>query len=308
MEYIIEPENENISERIDKFLTLVNKDYTRAFVKKLIDEELVTVNGNAVKASYKIKENDKIWVGDKQVEELDVKAENIPVEIMYEDDDIIIINKEKGMVVHPGNGNYSSTLVNSLMYTHKGKLSDINGVIRPGIVHRIDKDTSGIIVVAKNDKAHKILSEAFKEHNITRKYVMIVKGVLDKDNIKIDLPIGRCESDRIKMAVTNKNSRNAVTYIRVLERFIKSGYTYLEATLETGRTHQIRVHMSYIGHPLLGDEVYSKGKNEFGIKGQMLHAKVLGFNHPTTGEYVEFEHEVPDEFKKVLEKLRKEEI
>lgn len=307
MEYIIEKHDENIGERIDKYLPLVNEEFTRAFVQKLIDEKNVTVNGNAIKSSYKIKENDKIYINIDEIKDIDILPEKMDIEIVYEDDDIIIINKPKGMVVHPGNGNYSKTLVNGLMYTHKGKLSAINGVVRPGIVHRIDKDTSGIIVVAKNDKAHKKLSEAFKVHNITRKYIAIVKGIIDKDNIKIDLPIGRNESDRIKMAVTNKNSRNAITYIKVLERFKKSGYTLVEATLETGRTHQIRVHMSYIGHPLLGDEVYSKSNNEFGIHGQMLHAKVLGFVHPTTGEYVEFEHEEPEEFKKVLEKLKQKE-
>ena len=307
MEYIIEKDDENIGERIDKYLPLVNEEFTRAFVQKLIDEKSITVNGAFVKASYKIKESDVIWVEDTEIKAVDILPEKMDIDIVYEDDDIIIINKPKGMVVHPGNGNYSGTLVNGLMYTHKDKLSRINGVIRPGIVHRIDKDTSGIIVVAKNDKAHKKLSEAFKVHDITRKYIAIVKGIIEKDNIKIDLPIGRDETDRIKMAVTPKNSREAITYIKVLERFRKSGYTLVEATLETGRTHQIRVHMSYIGHPLMGDEVYSKGNNEFGVKGQMLHAKVLGFTHPITGKYVEFENEDPKEFKKVLKDLREKE-
>ena len=304
MQYIVNDEDVFVGERIDKFLSEQNEEFTRSYIQKLIEEENVLVNGNIVKASYKIKAGDNITVNADDVDELEVVAENIPLDIVYEDKDIIVINKEKGMVVHPGNGNYTGTLVNSLMYTHKDKLSAINGTVRPGIVHRIDKDTSGVIVVAKTDKAHKILSDAFKVHNITRKYIAIVKGIVDKDNLKIDLPIGRSSVDRIKMAVTEKNSRNAVTYIKVLERFVKSGYTLVEATLETGRTHQIRVHMSYIGHPLLGDEVYSKGKNEFGVHGQVLHAKTLGFVHPTTNEYIEFNKDEPEEFKNILNELR----
>lgn len=306
VQYIID-EEQYIGLRIDKFLDEMNKDLTRSFVQKLITEERVKVNDSIVKASYKLKKDDVVYVENMEDAELEVEAENIPLNIEYEDDDIIIINKPRGMVVHPGNGNYTGTLVNALLFSHKDRLSAINGVIRPGIVHRIDKDTSGIIVVAKNDRAHKMLSEAFKAHNITRKYVAIVKGIVDKDNIKIDLPIGRSSNDRIKMAVTEKNSRNAITYIKVLERFKKSGYTLVEATLETGRTHQIRVHMSYISHPLLGDDVYSNGKNEFGIVGQMLHAKTLGFVHPTTGTYMEFEKGVPELFESVLEKLREKE-
>ncbi len=290
--------------RIDKFLSDINEEYTRSFVQKIIDEGNVTVNGKNVKASYKLKEKDVIDIEEIENIELEVVAEDIPLDIVYEDEDIIIVNKAKGMVVHPGNGNYTGTLVNSLLYTHKDKLSAINGVVRPGIVHRIDKDTSGIIVVAKNDKAHKMLSSAFKVHNITRKYIAVVHGIVDKDNIKIDLPIGRSQNDRIKMAVTEKNSREAVTHIKVLKRFYESGYTLVEAKLETGRTHQIRVHMSYIGHPLLGDEVYGKSKSEFGISGQVLHAKTLGFIHPTTNEYVEFEQEEPVGFKELLNKLK----
>lgn len=305
MEYIIDIEH--ISQRIDRVLSAVNSDYTRSYAQRLLDEGNVQVNGSAVKASYKVKLGDKITVRDIESKELDVLPEDIKLDIVYEDEDIIVVNKAKGMVVHPGNGNYSGTLVNALMYSHKDKLSAINGTIRPGIVHRIDKNTSGILVVAKNDKAHKILADDFKVHNITRKYIAIVKGIVEKDNVKIDLPIGRSQNDRIKMAVTEKNSRNAVTYVKVLERFYKSNYTLIEATLETGRTHQIRVHMSYIGHPLLGDEIYSKRKNEFGVLGQMLHAKVLGFNHPTTKKYLEFKKEEPEEFKIVLNRLRQKE-
>ena len=305
MEYIID--ETHVSGRIDKVLSDLNGEYTRSFVQKMLEEGNITVNGNTVKPSYKVKLGDEIFVEEIESTEIDVLPEDIKVEIVYEDLDVIVVNKEKGMVVHPGNGNYTGTLVNALMFSHKDELSAINGVIRPGIVHRIDKDTSGILVVAKNDKAHKILTDDFKVHNITRKYIAIVRGIVEKDNIKIDLPIGRAENDRIKMAVTEKNSRNAVTYIKVLERFYKSNYTLVEATLETGRTHQIRVHMSYIGHPLLGDEVYSKGKNEFGISGQMLHAKVLGFNHPIKKQYMEFTKEETNEFKEVLDALRNKE-
>ena len=305
MEYIVD--REYIGTRIDKFLSNINEEYTRSYIQKLLDEGNVTVNGNNIKSSYKVKEQDRIIVNKVNAKVVDVLPEDIKLDILYEDEDVIVINKPKGMVVHPGNGNYEGTLVNALMYSHENKLSAINGTIRPGIVHRIDKDTSGILVIAKNDKAHKALADDFKVHNITRKYVAIVKGIIDKDNIKIDLPIGRAQDNRIKMAVTERNSRNAVTYIKVLERFKNSNYTLIEAILETGRTHQIRVHMSYIGYPLLGDEIYSKGKNEFKIEGQMLHAKVLGFNHPITHEYLEFVQEEPEEFKMVLQSLRDKE-
>ena len=305
MEYIIDVTY--LGQRIDKVLSDLNGEYTRSLVKKMLEEGNILVNGNTVKPSYKVKIGDVIFVQEIETTEIDVLPEDIELDIVYEDSDVIVVNKEKGMVVHPGNGNYTGTLVNALMFSHKDELSAINGVIRPGIVHRIDKDTSGIIVVAKNDKAHKILADDFKVHNITRKYIAIVKGIVEKDNIKIDLPIGRAENARIKMAVSEKNSRNAVTYIKVLERFYKSNYTLVEATLETGRTHQIRVHMSYIGHPLLGDELYSKGKNEFDISGQMLHAKVLGFNHPIKKEYIEFTKEEPKEFKEIVESLRNKE-
>lgn len=305
MEYIID--EVHVGQRIDKVLSDLNSEYTRSFVQKMLEEGNIAVNGNTVKPSYKVKIGDGIFVQEFETAKMDVLPEDIKLDIVYEDADVLVVNKEKGMVVHPGNGNYTGTLVNALMFSHKDELSAINGVIRPGIVHRIDKDTSGILVVAKNDKAHKILASDFKVHNITRKYIAIVKGIVEKDNIKIDLPIGRAENDRIKMAVTEKNSRNAVTYIKVLERFYKSNYTLVEATLETGRTHQIRVHMTYIGHPLLGDELYSKGKNEFAISGQMLHAKVLGFNHPIKKEYMEFTKEEPKEFKDVLHALRSKE-
>lgn len=306
MQYVIQDEK-YVGMRIDKFLDFADENMSRSLSQKMIENGDVLVNGKETKPSYKLKLNDNIEVEDVEETELEVIPENIPLDIVFEDNDIIIINKPRGMVVHPGNGNYTGTLVNALLFSHKDRLSAINGVVRPGIVHRIDKDTSGIIVVAKNDKAHKMLSSAFKVHDITRKYIAIVKGIINKDNIKIDLPIGRSTNDRIKMAVTEKNSRNAITHIKVLERFYNSGYTLIEAKLETGRTHQIRVHMSYIGHPLLGDDTYSSGKNEFGVTGQLLHAKVLGFNHPISNEYIEFEKEEPELFKDVLNKLRNKE-
>ena len=211
------------------------------------------------------------------------------------------------MVVHPANGNYTGTMVNSLMYSHQGKLSSINGVIRPGIVHRIDKDTSGILVVAKNDNAHKKLAAQFKVHSIKRKYVALVKGIIKEDSLTIDMPIGRSVKDRKKMTVTNKNSRSAVTHIAILKRFYSSNVTLVEAQLETGRTHQIRVHMAYIHHPLVGDEIYGKKDNKFKVQGQMLHAKYLGFVHPSTGKFIEFEKDVPEYFKEVLKSLENKE-
>lgn len=305
MKRICVEENEN--KRIDQYLNEKDKDLTRTFIQKLIAEEKITVNGKKVKASYKVKVNDDILIEDVEVKEAEILPENIPLEIVYEDNDIIIVNKPKGMVVHPANGNYAGTMVNSLMYSHKDNLSSINGVVRPGIVHRIDKDTSGLLIVAKNDKAHKVLSDKFKSHDITREYICLVKGIIVKDNLTINLPIGRSEKDRKKMAVTKKNSRNAITHITVLERFKKSGYTLVSAKLETGRTHQIRVHMSYIGHPIVGDAVYGNGKNEFGVVGQMLHAKVLGITHPITNEYMEWEKEAPKEFADIIRLLEERE-
>ena len=304
MEYIV---NESENKRLDIYLAEILKEKTRSYIKNLIDEEKILVNGKRVKAGYILKKDDKIFLEDIEEKVLEVKPEDIKLDIVYEDDDIIIVNKEKGMVVHPANGNYSGTLVNSLMYSHKDNLSSINGVIRPGIVHRIDKDTSGIIVIAKNDNAHKKLSSQFKVHSIKREYVAIVKGIIKEDEFDINLPIGRNTKDRLKMAVTSKNSKEAKTHVKVLERFYNSNLTYILLTLYTGRTHQIRVHMSYLGFPLLGDDVYGKGENKFGIKGQTLHAKTLGIIHPTTNEYVEFTAEAPKYFKDVLEILKKRE-
>lgn len=300
--------SEGVSQRIDQYLNEKNNEWTRSYIQKLISEDKIKVNGKSIKASYKVKENDVIEIEEVEVKDAEILPEDIPLDVVYEDEDIVIVNKPKGMVVHPGNGNYSGTMVNSLMYSHKGELSGINGVVRPGIVHRIDKDTSGLLVVAKNDKAHKVLADKFKEHDITREYICLVKGIIPKDNITINLPIGRSDKDRKKMAVTKKNSRNAITHIKVIKRFKKSGYTLVSAKLETGRTHQIRVHMSYIGYPIVGDDVYSKGTNEFGITGQMLHAKILGFIHPVKDKYMEWEVEPPKQFIDVIETLEKREL
>lgn len=305
MKYIVE--SKDISKRLDIFLSENIKDATRSYIKNLIDDKKIMVNSNFVKAGYKLKENDVIEVELIQKQSENIIPEDIPLDIMYEDADIIIVNKPKGMVVHPANGNYSGTMVNSLMNSHKDNLSSINGVIRPGIVHRIDKDTSGILVVAKNDNAHKKLSEQFKVHSIKRRYVALVKGIIKENNITIDKPIGRSVKDRKKMAVTDKNSRNAITHISVLKRFYNANVTLVEAELETGRTHQIRVHMAYLHHPLVGDEVYGKKDSKFKVSGQMLHAKYLGFIHPSTGKFIEFDSKLPEYFKDILSALENKE-
>lgn len=288
--------------RIDKFISDQYKELSREYIKKIIKSGDIKVNEKVIKPNYIIKCNDKIDISIPQPEKLKVESEDIPIDVMYEDDDIIIVNKAKGMVVHPAPGNYNKTLVNALLYYSEGRLSQINGVIRPGIVHRIDKNTSGVLVVAKNNIAHMKLSELFKQHNIKRKYHAIVYGNLKEDKGIINLPIGRNSKDRKKMAVTNKNSKNAITKYKVLERFKQ--YTYIECTLETGRTHQIRVHMAYKNHPLLGDDVYGPKKVKYKIEGQVLHAKILGFIHPISNKYVEFESELPQYFKELLVKLR----
>ena len=305
MEFKITEENKG--KRLDIFLSENIEDITRSYIKTLIEEENILVNGNKQKSGYSLKLNDVVEVNIPESKEADILPEEIDLDIMYEDDDVIIINKEKGMVVHPANGNYTGTMVNSLMNSHKDKLSSINGVVRPGIVHRIDKDTSGILVVAKNDNAHKVLSDQFKVHSITRKYIALVKGIIKEDDMVINLPIGRNPRDRKKMAVTYKNSKEAITHIHVLKRYYNSNLTLVEAVLETGRTHQIRVHMSYKNHPLVGDEVYGKKDTTFKVQGQMLHAKVLGFIHPTKNKYIEFESDLPDEFHMILEKLENKE-
>ncbi len=291
---------ENSGMRIDKFLSLSLERVSRSYIHKLIENNLVKISGNSVNKNYKVNKNDKINVIIPEPENLDILPENIPLEIIYEDNDLLIINKPKGMVVHPAPGNYSGTLVNALLYHCKNSLSGINGIIRPGIVHRIDKDTSGLLVIAKNDNAHKMLAKQIKEHSFTREYEAIVHGNLKKDNGIVCTNIGRHKTDRKKMAVLNIGGRTAVTHYEVIARY--SGFTHLKLKLETGRTHQIRVHMAYLGHPVIGDEVYGpKIKNEFKfLKGQCLHARTLGFVHPTTGKYIEFISPLPEYFTKAL--------
>ena len=297
----------SVSKRLDVYLSEVILDKTRSYIKKLIDDGKVLVNNKKVKSGYSLKLNDVISVENVEDTVLNVLPEDIKLDILYEDDDIIIVNKKKGMVVHPAAGNYTGTLVNALMNSHGENLSSINGVIRPGIVHRIDKDTSGILVVAKNDKAHKKLSDDFKIHNLKREYIALVKGIIKEDKLDINLPIGRNPKDRKKMAVTYKNSREAITHIEVLKRYYNSNLTLVKATLETGRTHQIRVHLSHIGYPIIGDYIYSNGKNEFGVIGQCLHAKRLEFEHPKTGKKLVLEAKLPEYFQELLNGLEEKE-
>lgn len=299
LEFLALKDHEN--KRIDRFLNNNLEDLSRNRIQKLIEEKKVLVNNKSINKNYKLKENDKIIINIEEPKEIDILPENIPLNIVYEDEDVILVNKPQDMVVHPANGHYSHTLVNALMYHCKDNLSGINGVMRPGIVHRIDKDTSGILIIAKNDKAHQKLASQLEEHSMTRVYYAIVYNNLKNDKGTIDAPIGRHPIDRKKMAVTDKNSKRAVTHYEVLQRFNK--YTFIKLKLETGRTHQIRVHMSYIGNPLLGDIVYGKEKQPFKLVGQVLHAKVLGFVHPTTNKYMEFETELPQYFKDILKKL-----
>ncbi|KNY26462.1 RluA family pseudouridine synthase [Pseudobacteroides cellulosolvens] len=284
--------------RIDSWVSEKLPEYSRTYVKKLIDNESVMVNGKKVKSNYKLKSNDEVTILVPDPVKLDVEAEKIDMDIVYEDKDILVINKPKGMVVHPAVGNYTGTLVNGLMDYCGDDLSDINGVIRPGIVHRIDKDTSGLLVVAKNNISHERLTEMLKSHDIKRVYYAVVDGVIREESGKIDAPIGRHPVDRKKMAVNTKNGRHAVTYFKVLERFQDA--TLIEVRLETGRTHQIRVHMSYIGFPVMGDEVYGRRNKSIDTDGQVLHAKILEFVHPVSCENMRFEVDLPEYFKEVL--------
>ncbi len=287
-------------ERIDKCISMLIDSLSRSYIQKLIKEDAVSVNGKPVKGSYRVKEEDEVSFFLPKAVEPDITAQPIPLDILYEDRDVIVVNKPKGMVVHPAAGHYCDTLVNALLYHCGAELSGINGVMRPGIVHRIDRDTTGSLIVCKNDRAHNCIAEQLKEHSITRRYRAICHGVLKEEEGTIDKPIGRHPTDRKKMAVSEKGKR-AVTHYKVLQRFAK--YTYIECELETGRTHQIRVHMASIGHPLLGDEVYSNVKSPYKLEGQTLHAQVLGFRHPTTGEYIEVSAPLPDYFKHFLEIL-----
>lgn len=287
--------------RIDRFLSDRLPELSRSYIQKLIKESHVTVGGNPVKANYKTSAGDAICIVIPELSEPDILPEDIPLDILYEDEDILIVNKPKGMVVHPAAGHYSGTLVNALMFHCKDQLSGINGVMRPGIVHRIDMDTTGSLLVCKNDFAHQALAQQLAVHSITRKYHAIAHGVIKEEEGTIDAPIGRHPTDRKKMSVNEKNGKPAVTHYRVLRRFEK--FTYIECQLETGRTHQIRVHLASIRHPLLGDEVYGPAKCPFRLQGQTLHAKVLGIVHPRTGEYMEFDAELPEYFNELLKKL-----
>ena len=276
------------NKRIDAYLSGKNEDISRVAIQRLIEHQKILVNGKKIKPSYKVQENDKITLEEEKPKEISLKAQNIPLDIIYEDNDIIAVNKPKGMVVHPANGNPDGTLVNAIMAICKDSLSGIGGEIRPGIVHRLDKDTSGIIVIAKNDKAHINLSEQIKNHEVKKTYIALVRGIVKANEATINMPIGRSEKDRKKMAVTKKG-KEAITHFKVLKRYPEENCTLLEVNIETGRTHQIRVHLAQIGHPCIGDEVYSSGKNKWGIKGQALHAKSLEFKHPITGKKMKLE-------------------
>lgn len=289
--------------RSDKFISENVPELTRSHIKKLFDEGHILINGNAKNPSYKLKDGDKIEITVPEPKPLEAIAQDIALDIVYEDSDVIIINKPRGMVVHPAAGNEDGTLVNALMHYCPNELSAINGVVRPGIVHRIDKDTTGLLAVAKNDKAHLALSQQLKDRSLSRKYFALVHGNIKDENGTVDAPIARCETDRKKMAVTNKNSREAVTDFTVLERFGK--YTLVKCTLRTGRTHQIRVHMRHIGHPIVGDKTYGVKKEEWTLAGQLLHAGEIGFIHPSTGEKMHFEASLPEDFSRILEILRK---
>ena len=290
-------------ERIDKFLSRNCENLSRSYIQKLLKDGNIMVNKLAVKANYKIASGDVIQIRIPESEPLDILPEDIPLDILYEDSDILIVNKPKGMVVHPSPGHYTHTLVNAVLCHCGGNLSGINGVIRPGIVHRIDMNTTGSLLICKNDRAHQILAEQLKEHSITRRYHAIVHGNIKEDSGTVDAPIGRHPADRKKMSTKSQHGRHAVTHYRVLERF--GSYTYIECELETGRTHQIRVHMSSIGHPILGDDVYGPARCPFKLEGQTLHAKTLGIVHPSTKEYMEFDAPLPQYFQNLLTMLRK---
>ena len=298
-EYIID--EAVVGLRLDKAITVLCSDLSRNAVQQLIDEENILVNGAVANKKYTVKLNDIVTVALPEPKELSIDAENIPLDIVYEDEHLLVVNKPKGMVVHPAAGNYNGTLVNALLYHCGDSLSGINGVIRPGIVHRIDKDTSGLLIVAKNDIAHKGLAEQIKDHSFTREYKTVVVGNVKDDAGTIDAPIGRHPKDRKKQAVTDKNSRNAVSHFEVLERF--NGFTFLKVRLETGRTHQIRVHMAYRGTPVAGDVVYGNPKKTYGLQGQCLHAATIGFIHPITKEYLEFTSDLPDYFTDFIRRI-----
>lgn len=300
-QYCFLADQEAEDERIDKYLTAYLQKHSRSFLQKLIKDGQVFVNGKAVKSNYRLREEDRIELTVPEPLQTDILPEDLHLDIVYEDNSVLVVNKPKGMVVHPSAGHASGTLVNGLMFHCQDRLSGINGVLRPGIVHRIDRDTTGLLMVCKDDQAHRCIAAQLKEHTITRRYHALVKGRFQKEEGVIDAPIGRNPSNRLKMAVNEQNGKHAVTHYRVLEQF--STCAYVECRLETGRTHQIRVHMSSIGHPLIGDTVYG-GPAVKEVQGQMLHAKTIGFVHPVTGEYMEFDSELPPYFQKILEKLQ----
>lgn len=287
--------------RLDKAMAMILSDLSRVAIQRLIEDEKILVNGKKVKTSYKTELNDEITVYQEEPKEVELQAEDIPLDIIYEDDDILVINKQKGLVVHPGNGNPNGTLVNAVMAHCKDSLSGIGGEIRPGIVHRIDKDTSGLLIVAKNDRAHINISEQIKNHEVKKTYIALVRGRMKENKATIDMPIARSEKDRTKMAVSSRGKK-AVTHIQAIEKF--DDYTLLEVNIETGRTHQIRVHLAQIGYPIVGDFVYSNGKNPFGVVGQMLHSEKLEFIHPATGKLMKLEAPLPQYFENVLQQLR----
>ena len=290
--------------RIDKLISELIDSFSRTYIKKIIDDKKVSCNDKIVKASFVVSENDHVKMEIPPVEVPEILPQDIPLDILYEDSDVLVVNKPKDMVVHPAAGHYKDTLVNAVMYHCKDNLSGINGVLRPGIVHRIDKDTTGSVIICKNDNAHQKIAEQLKEHSINRVYHAICYGIIKEDEGTISTLIGRSPNDRKKMAVVQSGGKEAVTHFRVLKRFEEDSFTYIECKLETGRTHQIRVHMAHIGHPLLGDEVYSSRKSKFKTNGQCLHAKILGFVHPTTNEYIETNAPLPEYFSHLLDVLK----
>ena len=290
--------------RIDAYISSVDTQLSRTMIQKLIEEKNIKVNGKIIKASYKVISGDEIEMEIPEPKEINLKPQNIPLDVIYEDNDIIVINKPKGMVVHPANGNPDGTVVNAVMALCKDSLSGIGGEVRPGIVHRLDKNTSGIMIIAKNDKAHINLSEQLKNHEVKKTYIALVRGTINENEATINMPISRSKNDRKKMAV-NRDGKNAITHFKVLGRY-KNKYTLLKVNIETGRTHQIRVHLSHIGHPVIGDDVYSNGKNEWGISGQCLHAWKIEFKHPITKKKMELEAKIPEYLNRIIKELKEE--
>ena len=303
-EIIVEQSEEK--NRLDSYIASKGLELSRSMIKKLLEDGKITVNGEITKASYKVQLNDKIEIDIEKPKEVKLEAQEIPLDVIYEDNDILVVNKQKGLVVHPGNGNLDGTLANAVMAHCKDSLSGIGGELRPGIVHRLDKDTSGLLIIAKNDKAHIKMSEQIKDRKVKKTYIALVRGIISENEATINMPIGRSTKDRKKMAVT-KNGKEAITHFKVLNRFTtnKASYTLLEVKIDTGRTHQIRVHMAEIGHPVIGDTVYSNGKNEFGVVGQCLHAEKLEFTHPITEKKMKLEAPLPEYFEKIIEELEK---